>query len=120
MPPPRRTRSRGNLERAVTEAAESADRLRQELQGYEKRMRKLSARLAKGDPAVSAADATNLPLQGRRPVSDGIDDFEAVRHRLRRALIAVGQEEGISIAEVGRVLGISRQLASRIAQGKDR
>ena len=112
--PARRSRNRAQLEKHVVEVMESAQQLRQALQGYEKQMRRLKALLAKGDPAIPAVRATSLPA-GRRPVTKAIDDFEGSRHQLRVDLLAVGNEEGASMSEVGRVLGISRQLASRIA-----
>ena len=48
-------------------------------------------------------------------MTEAVEESEAARHQLRLALFAVGKEEGASISEVGRVLGISRQLASRLA-----
>jgi hypothetical protein len=112
--PARRSRNRAQLEHHVVEVIESAERLREALQGYQKQMRKLNALLAKGDPAISAVRVTSMPA-GRRPVTKAVDEFEAARHQLRVDLLAAGNEEGISMSEVGRVLGISRQLASRIA-----
>jgi hypothetical protein len=52
-------------------------------------------------------------------VTEAIQEFEAARHQLRLALFSLGKEEGASISEVGRVLGISRQLASRLAGESD-
>jgi hypothetical protein len=105
---------RQRLIRAQYRVVESSARLRTELEGYEKAMLKIAERLEHGDPAVSAGRGTGVPGH-RRQVTESIDQFEASRHQLRLALFALGMAEGASIAEIGRVLGISRQLASRIA-----
>jgi len=77
-------------------------------------MIRIAKRLENGHPAVSAGDGIGAPGH-RQKVTEAIELFEASRHQLRLALFAVSLEEGASISEVGRVLGISRQLASRIA-----
>jgi len=96
------------------EVVESSAQLRTELLAYEKAMIKIAKRLENGDAAVAAGRGTGFPGQGRQ-VTQAIDTFEAARHQLRVALLAAGKEEGATAAEVGRLLGISRQLASRIA-----
>ncbi len=105
---------REHLVRQIAELVESAARLRAQLQRYERAMSKISQRLEDGEPAVTAAMGTGIPAQ-RRLVTETIEEFEASRHQLRLALFALGKEEGASISEIGRVLGISRQLASRLA-----
>jgi len=88
--------------------------LRDTLRRYERAMTKIAEHLEAGEPGVAAARGTGIPNQ-RRQVTEAIEEFEAARHQLRLALFVVGGEEGASIAEIGRVLGISRQLASRLA-----
>jgi len=88
--------------------------LREQLRRYEKAMVKIAQRLERGAPGVTAAQGTGIPTE-RRQVTQAIEEFEVARHQLRLALFALGKEEGASISEVGRVLGISRQLASRLA-----
>jgi len=108
------SKKRERLIRRQYEVVESSAQLRAELLGYEKAMIKIAKRLENGDPAVSAGYGTGVPGH-RRQVTEAIEQFEASRHQLRVALFALSLEEGGSISEVGRVLGISRQLASRIA-----
>jgi len=98
----------------IAELVESAALLREQLQAYEKAMLRIAKRLENGEPGVTAARGTGIPTQ-RRQVTESIEEFEAARHQLRLALFALGREEGASISEIGRVLGISRQLASRLA-----
>jgi hypothetical protein len=82
-------------------------------------MAAIAARLETGAPAISASKGTGIPSE-RRQVTEAIEEFEAARHQLRLALFALGKEEGASLSEVGRVLGVSRQLASRLAAEADR
>lgn len=51
----------------------------------------------------------------RPELTDALEEFEAARHRARLAMFRLGIEQGSSISEIGRALGISRQLASRLA-----
>jgi hypothetical protein len=99
---------------AIEELVDCSTLLRQTLQRYERAMTKIAGHLERGEPGVSAARGTGIPTQ-RRQVTEAIEEFEAARHQLRLALFALGREEGASIAEIGRTLGISRQLASRLA-----
>ncbi len=57
------------------------------------------------DPEVGGA--------ARRTVSDAMAAFEAARHRLRLALVAVAVSNGYSTAQIGEAFAFSRQLASR-------
>ncbi len=52
----------------------------------------------------------------RSAVTDAIRGFEAARHRVRLLLVAIEIEEGLSIGEVAKSWGVSRQLASRWVQ----
>ncbi|HXW35923.1 MAG TPA: hypothetical protein VEJ87_15215 [Acidimicrobiales bacterium] len=108
------SRKRRQLVRRITELNESSALLRERLRRYEKTMVVIARRLENGELAIAASQGTAIPSQ-RRQVTEAIEDFEAARHNLRLALFALGKEEGASISEIGRVLGISRQLASRLA-----
>ncbi len=56
------------------------------------------------------------PVSERPNVRDFIKRFEEARHELRLAVIAQCLDEGMSIGEVSRQYGFSRQLASRLAK----
>jgi hypothetical protein len=105
---------RKRLVDSIAELVESSARLRGCLQRYERAMTRISKNLERGELAVRASTGTDIPAQ-RRQVTEAIEEFEAARHQLRLALFALGMEEGASMSEIGRVLGISRQLASRLA-----
>jgi len=53
----------------------------------------------------------------REELTTALDDFEIARHAVRLSLYAVlGLDQGESISQFARSLGISRQLASRLAR----
>ncbi len=47
---------------------------------------------------------------------EALNSLTSARHRLRVAVIAAGIDEGMSIGELGRAFGVSRQLAARYAK----
>jgi len=51
----------------------------------------------------------------RSEVTDALGEFEAARHQVRLAMFALAKEQGSSFSDLARALGISRQLASRLA-----
>jgi hypothetical protein len=106
--------SKKRLVLRIHELLDSSAQLRDSLQQYERTMKRIADRLEEGEEAIAAARGTSIPAQRRR-VTEAIEEFEAARHQLRLALMVAGRAEGASMAEVGRVLGISRQLAARLA-----
>jgi hypothetical protein len=65
--------------------------------------------------AVDMLDASTGGAS-RRTVTDAVAEFERARHRFRLALVAVGVDNGMSGADIGAALTVSRQLASRYLQ----
>ncbi|MBV8462263.1 MAG: hypothetical protein JO368_03145 [Acidimicrobiales bacterium] len=77
--------------------------------------RTFRSRIERGESVVDALTA--IPTGDlRRGMTQLMADIEAARHRVRRATIALGLEEGMSIGELGRLWGFSRQLAARYAK----
>ena len=56
------------------------------------------------------------PVNERPNLRVSMKRFEEARHELRLAVIAQCLDEGMSIGEVSRQYGFSRQLASRLAK----
>lgn len=52
----------------------------------------------------------------RAAVTDAMKGFEVTRHRVRLDLVGMSLDEGMTIAEIARSWGVSRQLASRWVQ----
>ncbi len=118
MAPPSVSKNRKQLVRRISALVESSKLLREKLERYEQAMSDFKVGLDKGDTVLGATNSAAIP-GGRKTVTPAIDEFESARHELRLALFTVGREEGASISDVGRALGISRQLASRLAAEAD-
>ncbi len=66
--------------------------------------------------SMEAALTESDSAERRTKMTDLLAEFEAARHQLRLSVAATGLEEGMTIGAIGRALGISRQLAARIAK----
>ena len=76
-----------------------------------RRARRLVGEGASMEEVLSRIGAEKL----RIGVSDALDRFEKARHASRRTLVVAGQAEGMSLGQVARLWGFSRQLAARYA-----
>jgi len=94
--------------------ADSAAELRRELEEKESMYRATASDLLAGMSVAEALTTSRVDV-ARRELSDALERFETLRHRSRLSLTAAGIEEGMSIGQIGRSWGISRQLASRYA-----
>jgi DNA-directed RNA polymerase specialized sigma24 family protein len=88
--------------------AEARDEIRRSEQGIRRTLR----RVERGQPLASAVIADE-PSESRQAFDDAMESLTSLRHRTRSLVFALAVEEGLSIGEVGRTWGISRQLASR-------
>lgn len=73
----------------------------------------LRARVADGVPVGEAFSDMAMPWSG---VARALEELERARHDVRNAVFAVGLSEGMTIGDLGRLYGFSRQLAARIAR----
>jgi DNA-directed RNA polymerase specialized sigma24 family protein len=88
--------------------AEARDEIRRSEQGIRRTLKKVE----RGE-ALTAAVIADAPSESRQSFDDAMEALTALRHRTRSLVFALAVEEGLSIGEVGRTWGISRQLASR-------
>ena len=104
------------LIRLTRELIESTEQLRAALLDYRRTCEKL-VKIAEGPPARSTIERLEKVKLGekREQVTTSIAAFEAARRKARIGLLAVAEEEGSNLSEVARSLGVSRQLASRLA-----
>ena len=65
---------------------------------------------------VPVADAFSDMAMPWSDVARQLDELERARHRVRKAVFALGLSEGMTIGDLGRLYGFSRQLAARIAR----
>ena len=68
--------------------------------------------------AQGGADATTAllacgPAETRQSMNEALKGVEVARHAMRLRIFKIGLEEGLSIGDLGRSFGISRQLAAR-------
>jgi len=103
------------MEHQLIEVVTQSAALRKELEQYEGAMEELGRRLGTDEAALSAVRAIDAPAR-RRLVTDAMKAFEGARHRLRLILFALAEEDGLSVSDMARALGFSRQLASRLAR----
>ena len=73
----------------------------------------LHTRVAKKIPVAEAFSDMAMPWS---EVARQLDELERARHRVRQAVFALGLSEGMTISDLGRLYGFSRQLAARIAR----
>jgi predicted GNAT family acetyltransferase len=99
----------------LQQLVEAASRLRADLRAKESIYRRTVKSLERGTGVAQAMKLAKAD-EARRELTGSLDDFEYFRHRSRLSLTAAGLDEGMTIGQVGRAWGISRQLAARYAK----
>ncbi len=108
------TDRRTKLVREMADLAECTEHLRAVLVHFKSSVVDVAGLLEGGDLPVAALTGAPGPVT-RKELNEALEEFERLRHQVRVSFFALATEEGTSISEVGRMLGISRQLASRVA-----
>ena len=96
----------------LEELLESTGELRRQLATHESTCRRVLAEVQGQVPIGCLLPAVGADTW-RAAMTDAIKGFETSRHRARLALVAMSLDDGMSIAEIARSWGVSRQLASR-------
>jgi hypothetical protein len=99
----------------LEQLVDAAKRLRDDLRVKEGLYRRAARSLGRGTDVAKAMKSVKAD-ESRRELTDSLDDFEYFRHRARRSLTAAGLDEGMTIGQLGKAWGISRQLAARYAK----
>lgn len=94
---------------------EAIDQLREALVGFKKAFAAQCRRMERGTSGVEAMESVNA-AGVRQQLADAMDEFEAARYRTRLAFITLALDEGASLSDVARAMGVSRQLVSRLAR----
>jgi hypothetical protein len=68
---------------------------------------------------ISALEDVIHPQPMRAALSDALAELERTRHDAQRLLFQLLQAEGQTLADIGRMWGISRQLVSRLVNEPD-
>lgn len=89
--------------------------LRRTTRSAESDIRKALKLALSGSDIATAVVAFN-PSGTRQSMNDALDEVEAARHEMRLRIFQIGLNEGMTIGDLARAFGFSRQLASRIAK----
>lgn len=104
------------LLRAFDTMQQANDELRRELVRHKQATTRAVRRMTSATMTPEAIRAGAAP-EIRVDLTDAIDRFEKARHEARLAIFAyLGVVPEVSTAQIGRALGISKQLASRLAK----
>ena len=101
--------------REIVRFLESAKALRDELRSKEANYRRMAKLLDRGDDIRTILAELNA-ADARQELTDALEELERSRHRVKIAVAATGLDEGMTIGELGRAWGVSRQLAARYAK----
>jgi hypothetical protein len=85
---------------------------RTEMRRTQQFLQDVRQRVADGE-TVESLIALKPPAAYRQAFADGLDDLNRSRHKARQKVFALALERGVSVADLGRAWGFSRQLAAR-------
>ncbi len=102
------------LEKLALDVDTTSHALRRALLDNQRAIVQTASLVAAGELGVEALRQVDA-ARHRQRVTDCLDEYEVSRHRFRIAMFRVCLDEGASMSEIGRLLSISRQLASRLA-----
>ena len=95
-------------------ALEAMKRAREQLRSTEAAYRRAIRAIESGRPIGDTLDIISAAAI-RSDLNGALADLEHSRHRARLAMLVGGIDEGLSVSELGRKMGVSRQLAARYA-----
>jgi hypothetical protein len=101
--------------RLVDNLNQALENLRRSTRIVEKASRR-SIKLLEQGGDVTAALNTAFPSETRAVMNSALKEVEQARHELRLFVFAACLDQGVSIAELSRQYGFSRQLAARYAR----
>ncbi len=103
-----------NLEQLALDVDTTSHALRKALLDSQRAIVQTASLVTAGERGVEALRQVDA-ARNRQRVTDCLDEYEVARHRFRIAMFRVCLNEGATMTEIGRLLSISRQLASRLA-----
>lgn len=106
-----RQQARRDIEALIEALSEPRQTVRMAEQSSKQALKALD-----GDSDVRAALEAIQPAGVRTRANSSLEAVEQARHAVRRSVFALGLGQGLSIGELGRAWGFSRQLAARYAK----
>ena len=104
---------------ALRDVQTTAAELREVLEHLETQDRAIIGDIERGTKASELFANTPIPYIGHQ-LTERMAALEEARLRYRHLMVAICREEGLSIGEIARRWGFSRQLISRFAKGSRR
>jgi hypothetical protein len=104
-----------HLVRQIAALDEATGNLKEVLVRYQRAITGLATHVEAGESVLEAFDGLDGAMLRQRELTETFEEFEGARHQVRLAVFALAKAQGASMSELGRRLGISRQLASRLA-----
>lgn len=101
------------LQSALADLEKTMDRTQEVLADAGSTYGTLADRVGEKMPVAEAFSDMAMPWS---EVARQLDELERARHRVRTAVFALGLSEGMTIGDLSRLYGFSRQLAARIAR----
>ncbi len=115
-------KSKRDAIKSVECLANSLADARQALRAAEVSLRRALRQVDKKDVDLATAIIAANPSQARQSINDALATLEKRRHDTRATCFELALDQGMSIGEIARLWGISRQLAHRYineARGED-
>jgi hypothetical protein len=100
---------------SVEQLLEALVEARQAIRASEVTLRRALKKVDQGSSVASAVLAVN-PAETRQRINDALLMVEQRRHDARRTVFAAALEEGMSVSDLARAWGFSRQMAARYAK----
>jgi len=104
------------LERKLEVLLKRIDELRVALEQFNETTQHGLAFLRGGEMSLVESLTATRAGTARERLNKALDHLETARREVRVAMSDVAVEEGASLSELARALGVSRQLLSRLAQ----
>ena len=102
------------LSHQLTELIGESKFLREVLVRNERAAARLRNHIVRSGSVLDAMDSLEGLMRSPRELPDALDHFEATRRRTRYALFSLAAKQQLSLAELARRFGVSRQLVSRV------
>ena len=99
----------------IEDLLESLAELRKSTRATEAAVRR-GLKLARDGADVATALRAVSPAHTRQSMNDALKAVEEARHEMRLHIFEIAMQQGLSIGELGRIFGFSRQLAARYAK----
>jgi len=100
---------------AVQELIESHASSRRALRENELALKRALTRVERGEDVASAI-TSGTPADSRKSLNDALAHLEQKRRTVRLMVFAMALDSGMSVGDLGKAWGISRQMAARYAK----